>query len=297
MASVYGACSFPHGPTSVCGLMVASLAAMAASMWGISSCRMAFVEYTNDRGDFSDFYLDPTSDGEGVPMRTGIGLFQWLEPFDDNDWSQGQCRGYTTLQLEFFGDNALEVARGCGVLAVIGAVAMSFWILFLNCVAMGQMQIRVLQLCLVCLTINIGGTFSIFFSPLCQDLVSYQDESYETKCTLDQGGLVVVSAALLWAVALLISCIYIKAPEKDIQILADGKEINAFEHRQERRRQARLQKAQEQKLKQLLAEQKAQQDMIRQKHGVGGGSQYRGGGGRGDGGSSYASNRGGAMSV
>lgn len=260
-------------------------------MWGVSSCRMAYVEYTNDRGDFSDFYLDPTSDGEGIPMRTGIGLFQWLEPFDESDWSQGQCRGYTTLQLEFFGDTALEVARACGVLAVIGAVAMSLWVLFLNCVSMGQMQIRVLQLCLVCLAINIGGTFAIFFSPLCQDLVSYQDASYETKCTLDQGGLVVISAGLLWAVALLTSCIYIKPPEKDIQVLADGKEVNAFEIRQERRRQAKLQKNQGKKLKQVLAEQKAQQDMLRRKHGVGGGaSSHRGG-------SSYASNRGGPLSV
>jgi len=270
MASVYGACSFPHGPWSVCGLMVASLAAMAASMWGISSCRMAFVEYTNDRGDFSDFYLDPTADGEGVPMRTGIGLFQWLDPFDPEEWSQGQCRGYTTLQLEFFGDSALEVARACGVLAVIGAVAMSFWILFLNCVSMGQMQIRALQFCLLALTLNIGGTFAIFFSPLCQDLVSYQNDSYETNCTLDQGGLVVISAGLLWGVALLISCIYIKSPEKDVQAGVDGKMVNAFEKRQERRREQQIHKDQKKKLNKLLAEQKAHQDMIRQKHGVGG---------------------------
>lgn len=290
MASVYGACTFPHGPWSVCGLMVASLAAMAASMWGISSCRMAYVEYTNDRGDFSDFYLDPTPDGEGVPMRTGIGLFQWLDPFDENDWSQGQCRGYTTLQLEFFGDTVLEVARACGVLAVIGAVAMSLWILFLNCVAMGQMQIRVLQFCLICLTVNIVGTFSIFFSPLCQDLVSYQNANYPTKCTLDQGGLVVISAGMLWGVALVISCLYIKAPEKDLQTLADGKQVNAFQLRQERRRQTKMQKDQQSRLQRVLAEQRAQQDMIRKKHGVGGGS-HRGGG------SSYASTRGGAMSV
>jgi hypothetical protein len=245
--------------------------AMAASMWGISSCRMGFVEYTNDRGDFSDFYLDPTSDGDAVEMRTGIGLFQWLDPFEEDDWSEGQCRGYTTLQLEFFGDTALEIARASGVLSVIGAVAMSFWVLFLNCISMSRMQIRVLQLCLFALMLNIGGTFAIFFSPLCTDLVSYQDEDYETKCTLDQGGLVVIAAALLWAVAFVISCIYIKSPEMDLRIGEDGKMINAFEDRQERRKQAKqakLQKQKERKLKQVLAEQRASQDQIRQKHNV-----------------------------
>ena len=227
-------------------------------------------------------------------MRTGIGLFQWLDPFDDNDWSQGQCRGYTTLQLEFFGDSALEVARACGVLAVIGAVAMSLWVLFLNCVSMGQMQIRVLQFCLICLTVNIAGTFSIFFSPLCQDLVSYQNASYETKCTLDQGGLVVISAGMLWGVALVISCMYIKAPERDIQTMPDGKQINAFEVRQERRRLAKMQKEQQKRLQQVLEQQRAQQEMLRRKHGVGAAGSQRGGGG----GSSHAStNRGGAMSV
>lgn len=263
--------SFPHGSWSVCGLMIASLMAMAASMWGISSCRMAFVEYTNDRGNFAEFYLDPTSNGDGVDMRTGIGLFQWLDPFDEGDWSEGQCRGYTELQLEFFGDSALEIARACGVLAVIGSVAMSFWVLFLNCISMGKMQIRVLQLCLFALMVNIGGTFAIFFSPLCTDLVSYQNESYETKCTLDQGGLVVIAAALLWAVALVISFIYIKSPEMDLRIGEDGKMINAFEDRQERRKQskqAKLQKQKEGKLKDVLAEQRAAQDQIRQKHNV-----------------------------
>eukprot|EP00980_Cylindrotheca_fusiformis_P000077 scaffold19_cov114-Cylindrotheca_fusiformis.AAC.24 len=244
---------------------------MAASMWGISSCRMAFVEYTNDRGNFADFYLDPTSDGEGVDMRTGIGLFQWLDPFDEDDWSEGQCRGYTTLQLKFFGDRALEIARGCGVLAVIGSVAMSFWVLFLNCISMSKIQIRVLQTCLFALMLNIGGTFAIFFSPLCTDLVSYQDASYETECTLDQGGLVVLAAALLWAVALVISCMYIKAPEADLRVGQDGKLVNAFEDRQQRRqqaKQAKLQKQKEQKLREVLTEQRAAQDQLRQKHNV-----------------------------
>jgi hypothetical protein len=75
----------------------------------------------------------------------------------------------------------------------------------------------------------------------------------------------------LWAVAFVISCIYIKSPEMDLRIGEDGKMINAFEDRQERRKQAKqakLQKQKESKLKQVLAEQRASQDQIRQKHNV-----------------------------
>jgi hypothetical protein len=161
--------------------MIACLASMAASMWGISSCRMAFVEYTNDRGEFDEFYLDPTANEEPVTRRTGIGLFQWLDPFDETDWSQGQCRGYTQLQLDFFADTFLEIARGCGIMAVLGAVTTAFWVLFLNCVAMGQYQIKLMQFCLLALTLNVGGTFLIFQSNLCKDLVSYQSETFATK--------------------------------------------------------------------------------------------------------------------
>jgi len=64
--------------------------------------------------------------------------------------------------------------------------------------------------------------------------VSYQNESYETKCTIDQGGLVVIAAAIFWSVAFLISVVYIKDPKRDMGI-RDGRITNAFDQRTEER--------------------------------------------------------------
>jgi hypothetical protein len=57
------------------GLIFSCITALAATLWGVSSCRFAFVDFVSDRGDFSDFYLDPTSDGDPVYYRAGIGEF------------------------------------------------------------------------------------------------------------------------------------------------------------------------------------------------------------------------------
>jgi hypothetical protein len=76
------------------------------------------------------------------------------------------------------------------------------------------------------IAIGASLTFLIFQAQICTDLVTFQDESYETKCTIDQGGLVVIASVLFWAVAFLISVIYIKTPEKDLR-LQDGQILNA----------------------------------------------------------------------
>jgi hypothetical protein len=47
-------------------------------MWCVSSCRFLYLDYTSDRGDFSDFYLDPTPYGAPVAYRTGAGMFTYL---------------------------------------------------------------------------------------------------------------------------------------------------------------------------------------------------------------------------
>lgn len=262
--------SFPHGCFCTLGLMLSCFLAMAAAMWGISSCRMAFVDFTNDRGDFSEFYLDATDIGDPVERRNGVGLFQWLDPYDETDWAKGSCLGYTELQLEFFGDWFLEIARCAGVLSVLGAVSISAWVGFLNCIHMGRFQIRLMSICLIALIIFNGATFAFFKSNVCTDLVSYQDESYETKCTMDQGALVIVASSMLWCVALLITCVYIKAPELDIEIGQDGEITNKFEERVEERKSSKLsrkQKREEKKLKKILEEQRAAQATIRSKLG------------------------------
>jgi hypothetical protein len=193
-----------------------------------------FVDFTTDRGDFSDFHRDPTADGEAVTQRVGAGLFSWLVPNSVDNWNDGQCAGYSELQREHFSDKVFEASRIFSVLAVLGGMGVTVWVLFLSCISLGRFQIWMMSTILGFLTIFTVLTFLIFLSTLCTDLTSYQDASYETDCTIDQGGLVVIAATLFWAVAFLISVVYIKTPEKDLT-WQDGRITNAFELRQQQR--------------------------------------------------------------
>ncbi|KAL3914428.1 MAG: hypothetical protein SGILL_006105 [Bacillariaceae sp.] len=203
-------------------------------MWGVASCRFMFIDFTTDRGDFSDFYRDPTPDGEATSQRVGAGLFSWLVPNTAEDWTDGQCAGYSELQRAHFSDTTFEVSRIFAVLAVLGGMGVALWVLFLSCISLGRFQIWMMSTVLGFITIFVALTNLIFLSTVCQDLTSYQNASYGTKCTIDQGGLVVIAATLFWAVAFLISVVYIKTPEKDLT-LHDGQITNAFDLRQQQR--------------------------------------------------------------
>jgi len=263
----HGFCSYPHGGWAITGLSVAAICALAATMWGMASCRMFYIDYTTDRGDFSDFFRDPTADGNPVVQRVGAGLFSWLVPSnqdrngDNNlDWTDGQCAGFSESQRIFFTDTIFEVARIFAVLSVLGGMGVVLGIFLLSCMSMKRFQIWMLSTilgftsCFVCLT------FLVFKSKLCNDLVSYQNESYGTACTIDQGGLVVIAAVFFWGVAFLISVVYIKDPKRDLGI-RDGQITNAFDKRTDERRQ----KEKERRMKtQMNRERRQQQKMEKQ---------------------------------
>ena len=137
--------SYPHGGWPLIGLMVSCMAALSATMYGVASCRFLFVDFESDRGDFSEFYLDPTSDGEVVKYRAAAGLFQWLVPFEETDWSVGRCAGYTELQRENFDDIIFEVARIFGVLSVLIGIVMVLWTWFLSCLSLEKCQIWLMR--------------------------------------------------------------------------------------------------------------------------------------------------------
>lgn len=228
--------SYPHGGWVVTGLILSSCAAMAATIWGVSSCSFVYVDYTTNRGDFSDFFTDPTADGEPVQQRVSAGLFSWLAPYDDggSDWTDGQCVGYTESQRDHFGDTIFEVARIFAVLATLSGICTTMSLLFLACMSLGRFQILMMSAVLGFVTVFVALTFIVFQSTLCTDLASYQDQSFATNCTIDQGGLVVIAAIVFWTVAFLIFVIYVKAPEADLT-LHDGQITNAFEERQQQR--------------------------------------------------------------
>jgi len=239
----HGFCSYSHGGWAITGLIVSSICALAATMYGMASCRMFYIDYTTDRGDFSDFFRDPTADGNPVLQRVGAGLFSWLVPSTEDrngdsnlDWTDGQCAGFSESQRNFFSDNIFEVARIFAVLSVLGGMGVVLSIFLLTCMSMKRFQIWMLSTVLGFIAIFVCLTFLILRSTLCNDLVSYQNESYETKCTVDQGGLVLIAASIFWIVAFLISVVYIKDPKRDFGI-RDGQITNAFDKREEERRE------------------------------------------------------------
>jgi len=246
----YGFCSFPHGGWAVTGLIATSLLAFAATLGGLASCRFMYIDYTTDRGDFSDFFRDPTADGEPILQRVGAGLFTWLEPFtitaekiDDSGgggdvayWTEGQCSGYSEGQRTFFSDTLFEVSRIFAILSVLGGITIVLAIFFLSCLSLRRFQIWMLSTILGLISIFVGLTFIVFFSKLCNDLVSYQNESYTTQCTIDQGGLLVIAASIFWIIACIISIVYVKDPKRDLGI-GNGEITNVFDARQERRYQ------------------------------------------------------------
>ncbi len=202
---------------------------------------MFYIDYMTDRGDFGDFYKDPTADGDPVLQRVGAGLFSWLVQGNEDrngdgklDWTDGQCAGFSQSQREFFSDTIFEISRIFAVLAVLGGMCVVLSIFLLSCMAMKRFQIWLMSFVFFGITVCTGLTFLVFMSQLCNDLVSYQDESYTTECTIDQGGLVVIAAAIFWCVAFLISVVYIKDPKRDLGI-RDGQITNAFDKRQEER--------------------------------------------------------------
>mmetsp|Transcript_13918 Transcript_13918/g.28714 ORF Transcript_13918/g.28714 Transcript_13918/m.28714 type:complete len:277 (-) Transcript_13918:125-955(-) len=237
----YGILSYPHGGWAITGLTVSSICALGATMYGMASCRMFYIDYMTDRGDFGDFYRDPTADGDPVLQRVGAGLFSWLVPSNEDrngderlDWTDGQCAGFSQSQREFFSDIIFEVSRIFAIIAVLGGMFVVLSIFLLSCMAMRRFQIWMLSLVLFGITALTGSTFLVLMSQLCNDLVSYQDENYTTECTIDQGGLVIIAAAIFWAVAFLISVVYIKDPKRDLGI-RDGQITNKFDTRAEER--------------------------------------------------------------
>jgi hypothetical protein len=203
-------------------------------MWGVSSCRFIYIDYVSDRGNIETLYMDPTADGDANQYRTGAGLFTWLTPFgDESVWSEGSCIGYAQGLRNHITDNKFEVARIFAVLSVLCGTGMAVWTLFLSCISLGKFQIRLMSVTFFCITCFTGFTFLIFQSGLCNELVTFQ--GYESQCTMDQGGLVVIAACILWSVAFLITVIYIKSPESEMAFI-NGQIRNAFDERQAARK-------------------------------------------------------------
>jgi hypothetical protein len=210
--------SYPHGGYVSLGLFLTCAAALSTTTYAVASCRMLVVTFTSTQGDFEQtFDRRDSNDREGDTaerFKLGAGLFQWLKPFGDVDaedgdssWSDGYCVGYQSTMLDALSDTAFETARGFAVFAVLLAVIVTLWSLLFACISWNRIQIRLLNGCLLAGAICTGLTFIIKRAAICQ--TAFQDRS----CSIDQGGLMLVAAVIMWMAAFMISIIFLKPDE------------------------------------------------------------------------------------
>jgi hypothetical protein len=209
--------SYPHGGYTSLGLFLTCAAALSTTTYAVASCRMLVVTFTSMQGGFEQTFSD-FNDRDGTTTeryKVGAGLFQWLHPFDNTangdsgSWSDGYCVGYQTTMLNSISDTAFETARGFSVFAVLLACIVTAWSLLMSCITWNRIQIRLLNVCLAMGAICTGLTFILKKAAICQ--TAFQDRT----CSIDQGGLMLVAAVILWMAAFFISIIFLKPDDTD----------------------------------------------------------------------------------
>ena len=209
--------SYPHGGYTSLGLFLTCALALSTTTYAVASCRMMVVTFTSTQGGFEETFSD-RNDRQGetaARYKVGAGLFQWLRPFDasdangdgNGDWSDGYCVGYQSTMLTALSDTPFETARGFAVFAVLLSVIVTLWSLLSACIMWNRIQIRLLNACLLAGAVCTGLTFLLKKAAICQ--TAFQDR----ECSIDQGGLMLVAAVILWLAAFVISVIFVKPDE------------------------------------------------------------------------------------
>lgn len=210
-----GCCSTPHGRTLLVGLLLASISAMAATLYAFMSCRFVFVDFQSKLGGFPELFTNGGAGAYYSSYRISAGLFNWLKPYDELDYTQGQCAGYTVAQTDGFGDKTFYAVQYLVVTSVLMSIALIIWIIFMACFTLGKCQAKTMSVILFVQCILVGLSFLTLQSGLCQDV------GEGTSCKLADSGLVAVAAVILWFVAFLISCCFSGSVTDDLVVI-DG---------------------------------------------------------------------------
>lgn len=194
--------TYPLGGWLTAALLLSIASALAATMYGVASCRFLLLEFESTTGDFEAYFsLSQRSEDETIiTYKTAVGLYQWLRPTtvssssSSSNWDDGTCAGFQeTMRMELT-DVYFDAARSFGVFAVLLAMLMTIWIFGLACLEMNRIQLWLFcALALVC-AVSSGLTFLLFRSSLCTT------EFISRSCSIDEGGLIMIAATILWMV-------------------------------------------------------------------------------------------------
>jgi len=250
MVSFTGLCSYPHGGYSTFALLVASAGALAATTYAVASCRFEVINFTSNQGCFQEYFNIYGTSG-GVPQdgavaqgsancKVGVGLYQWLYQDNGKTWpSGGYCLGYSESMRQAFTDHMFETSRAFGVFAVLLAVVVHIWSFSLSCLELNRYQLWLFRILCVSGFLSCSMTFLFGRSDLCTTLFLTR------QCQLDEGGLVMVTACILWFVISLISIFFLEPNplDEEMAFLEEEKRANDAKRqatRAQRERDARL---------------------------------------------------------
>ena len=199
---------YPLGDKVSYALMASACAAMAATIVATMSCRFVTVSFTSSSGGLEDYFASGNRDVNETPTQytAGVGLYQWLRPNNPeatSDWSEGACAGYQETMLASISDQIFEVARTFSVFAIIMSVVETCWVFFTSCFEMNKLQVIMFCGLSAIGTISTAMTFLFPFSSICQT------EFEARECTIDQGGLIMIGAVVLWLITFCLSAFFV----------------------------------------------------------------------------------------
>ena len=240
----YYSSTFPHGSPVLFGLLISCMAGAGCSWYALATCRFVVLTYETSFGNFAQMFVNPGAGDSVIQYQIAAGLFSWLQPYirdGTSIWNDGRCTGYTRLQTEGFGDTLFEGSRVLAIVSVLVSVVVLVWVILLACLSLGKWYIRLLSTVLAIVTLSNALTFLVLGSGLCTNVGD------NTSCSLDEGGLVGVASVICWAVATIISIMFIVPLGKDL-VFVDGELKSDFAERQALRKrmmEIRKQKAME----------------------------------------------------
>ena len=188
------------------GLLLASCAAFSATMYAVASCRFLELTFETDQGSFENHFS--TNPAVGQPwnfFRASVGLFQWLRPVDTaTAWDEGSCVGYQESMLAVIQDDHFDMARSFGVIAVLMGLIASLWTFVTSCIAWNWLQLLILRILLFVGFVTSAMSFIILKADMCHDAIP------SASCKLDEGGMVLIAAIILWLSAFLIAVVFFR---------------------------------------------------------------------------------------
>lgn len=190
--------------------MLLTMAAFSTTMYGTVSCRLLVISFATTGDSFEDHFAPTTTTNADVrTLRNALGMFRWLRPIissvenETYDWTSGACVGYQQTMLEALADDHenlfFTVARILAIIAILLTCGLLvLWAWSTACLALTNRVQGILVLCLAFLGVvcTAGSVGSMLGSSLCTS--GTKVFARPPQCEIDQGGLVMLGASLLW---------------------------------------------------------------------------------------------------